>query len=234
MHSSALEPDALVPFDPASPESEASINDLLDNLVEKGWYVWPNAIEPELCQALLEEASEHHQEGELKRAGIGRGDEHQLNRDIRRDKIKWLDGSTPTQQAYLAKMADLQFRLNRELFLGLFEYECHFALYQPGDFYKKHYDSFRGQATRIVTTVLYLNPEWQPGKGGELVIYKDEEDTQPTLVSPYFGTLAVFMSEEILHEVLPTLQSRYSITGWFRLNNMQGNQVDPPTQLLTY
>lgn len=234
MQSLANDSDVTGLFDPACIASDAPFNQLLDSLVEKGWYVWPNAIETDLCQALLEEAQAHQQEGKLQRAGIGRGDEHQLNSDIRRDKIKWLDGKTPTQQAYLAKMADLQFRLNRELFLGLFEYECHYALYQPGDFYKKHYDSFRDQANRIVTTVLYLNPDWSPGKGGELVIYANEEDTKPTLVSPYFGTLAVFMSEEILHEVLPTQQSRFSISGWFRLNNMQGSQVDPPSQLLTY
>lgn len=219
---------------PVCKENRETIDALLDGLVEKGWFVWPNAVSSELCQALLKETEDYHQEGDLQRAGIGRGSEHQLNGEIRRDKIKWLDGETPAQQAYLAQMADLQQTLNRELFLGLFEYECHFALYQPGDFYKKHYDSFKGQATRIVTTVLYLNSDWEEGKGGELVIYGNEEDTNPTLVPPLLGTLVVFMSEQILHEVRPTQQSRFSIAGWFRLNNMQGPQVDPPNQLLTY
>lgn len=219
---------------PASNENPDTINALLDSLVEKGWFVWPNAIDPQLCQTLLFEANTFHQEGEMQRAGIGRGVEHQLNGEIRRDKIKWLDGETPAQQAYLAKMAELQQRFNRELFLGLTEYECHYALYQPGDFYKKHYDSFKGQATRIVTTALYLNDDWQTGKGGELVIYQSKDDMAPTLVSPEMGTLVVFMSEQILHEVRPTEQSRFSITGWFRVNNMQPGQVDPPSQLLTY
>ena len=37
-------------------------------------------------------------------------------------------------------------RLNRALFLGLFEFEGHFALYPEGAFYRTHYDSFRGAA----------------------------------------------------------------------------------------
>lgn len=219
----------LFPHDPESTTYDA----LIDVLVEQSYYVWPNAIDGKLCQALLTEAHAYQTSGELQRAGIGRGHDHQLNRKVRGDKIKWLDGQSPAQQSYLAQMADLQQSLNRTLFLGLFEYECHFALYQPGDFYKKHYDSFKAQANRVVTTVLYLNPNWRAENGGELVIYTGK--TEETIkVSPAMGTLVVFMSEEIPHEVFPASEERFSIAGWFRLNTMQGAQVDPPSNLLTY
>ncbi|MBD3755495.1 MAG: 2OG-Fe(II) oxygenase [Gammaproteobacteria bacterium] len=203
------------------------IDEMLDALVEQGWYEWPQAVSRELCEALLAEVEQYDEEGELQRAGIGRGDAHQLNKDVRRDQIKWLDGSTEAQVLYLKQMAELQYQLNRALFLGLFEYECHFALYKKGDFYKKHLDSFRGRANRMVTTVLYLNPGWQPDWGGELVVYNEESTEVLATVTPELGKLVVFMSEQIPHEVLPTHRPRVSIAGWFRCNNSIAGIVDP-------
>ncbi|MBF6058923.1 MULTISPECIES: 2OG-Fe(II) oxygenase [Thiomicrorhabdus] len=207
--------------------SESRLDELLDALVEQGWYEWPDAIDHDLCQTLLAEVSDYEEEGELQRAGIGRGDDHQLNQTVRRDKIRWLDGSTEAQILYLQQMAELQYQLNRALFLGLFEYECHFALYNQGDFYKKHLDSFRGRANRMITTVLYLNPDWQPQWGGELVLYAEDTDRKIALIAPEMGKLAIFMSEQIPHEVLVTQQPRVSIAGWFRCNNSIAGLIDP-------
>lgn len=203
------------------------VDQLLDALVEQGWFEWPNAVSDELCQALLEEVETYDEEGELQRAGIGRGDVHQLNKDIRRDQIKWIDGLTVAQNVYLQQMAQLQYQLNQALFLGLFEYECHFAVYKQGDFYKKHLDSFRGRANRMVTTVLYLNPDWQPEWGGELVLYNEDSSAKLAVVTPEMGKLAIFMSEQIPHEVLVTHQPRVSIAGWFRCNSSIGGNIDP-------
>ena len=199
---------------------------LLDNLVEHGWFEWPNAVSDSLCEALLAEVETYDEEGALQRAGVGRGELHQLNRDVRRDQIKWLNSRTAAQVQYLAQMAELQMQLNRALFLGLFEYESHFALYKKGDFYKKHLDSFRGNANRMVTTVLYLNPNWQPDWGGELVIYNEDSSQTLATVLPEMGKLVVFMSEQIPHEVLPTLHPRVSVAGWFRLNNSIAGNID--------
>ncbi|WP_373019763.1 2OG-Fe(II) oxygenase [Thiomicrorhabdus sp.] len=203
------------------------VDQLLDALVEQGWFEWPNAVSDELCQALLEEVETYDEEGELQRAGIGRGDVHQLNKDIRRDQIKWIDGLTVAQNVYLQQMAQLQYQLNQALFLGLFEYECHFAVYKQGDFYKKHLDSFRGRANRMVTTVLYLNPDWQPEWGGELILYNEDSSAKLAVVTPEMGKLAIFMSEQIPHEVLVTHHPRVSIAGWFRCNSSIGGNIDP-------
>lgn len=207
--------------------SPERIDELLDALVEKGWFEWPHAVSDELCQALLDEVETYDEEGALQRAGIGRGEVHQLNQEIRRDKIKWLDGTTLAQTTYLQQMAQLQYQLNRALFLGLFEYECHFAVYKRGDFYKMHRDSFRGRANRMVTTVLYLNPEWQASWGGQLVIYNEQASERLAAITPEMGKLVVFMSEQIPHEVLPTLQPRVSIAGWFRCNTSINGNIDP-------
>jgi SM-20-related protein len=76
--------------------------------------------------------------------------------------------------------------------------------------------------------VVYLNPGWQPVDGGELVIYTDEVDQDSIRVTPAFGTLVVFLSEDFPHEVLPAQRDRYSIAGWFRLNTSTSDRVDPP------
>lgn len=203
------------------------IGQLLDALVEKGWFEWPHAVSDDLCHQLLAEAEYHDQQGNLQTAGIGRGDIHQLNQSIRRDRIMWLDGSSAAQQTYLKQMAELQYQLNRALFLGLLEYESHFAIYKADDFYKKHLDSFRGRANRMVTTVLYLNPDWQADWGGELVVYNEDSSAQLTTVTPEIGKMMIFMSEQIPHEVLATQQPRVSIAGWFRCNSSIAGVIDP-------
>lgn len=204
-----------------------AIEHLLDNLVEKGWYEWPDAISASLCLALLNEVMDAEEEGKLKKASIGRGDEQQLNTDVRRDQIRWLTGETEAQAEFLTLMASLQQEINRTLFMGLFEYEAHYALYQAGDFYKQHRDSFQGQANRMISTVLYLNPDWRTENGGELVIYNRDGTTTEATVMPSIGKLAVFLSEEIPHEVLPTKLPRASIAGWFRCNSSTAKIVNP-------
>jgi SM-20-related protein len=64
--------------------------------------------------------------------------------------------------------------------------------------------------------------------GGELVIYTDDKATDGIKVIPSFATIAVFLSEDHLHEVLPTQRDRYSIAGWYRVNSSNANRVDPP------
>lgn len=207
--------------------AQTDIESMLDALVDVGYYVWPNALDENLCQELLHEVETYEQNHDLEQAGIGRGGEHQLNQTIRRDKIRWLDASTDAQVLYLSLMQQLQQEINRALYMGLFEYESHFALYEQGDFYKKHSDSFRGKANRMLTTVAYLNPNWQPEFGGELVIYNEMGDKELLSVLPEMGKLVIFLSEQTPHEVRVTHQARVSIAGWFRLNSSRAGIVDP-------
>ncbi|MFT5594177.1 MAG: SM-20-related protein [Oceanicoccus sp.] len=168
-------------------------------------------------------------EYEFNDAGTGRKQDHQINQFVRRDQIHWLDPQHPSENLWFEWMNGLKTHLNRSLMLGLFSYESHFAQYQPGAFYKKHVDAFKGQANRRLSTVLYLNPNWQPHFGGELVVYNPNKGEQEYLrINPNFGTLVVFLSEDFPHEVLPASHLRYSIAGWYRINNSIFNQIDPP------
>ena len=128
---------------------------------------------------------------------------------------------------WLKWAAELQQYLNRHLFLGLFSFESHFAHYVPGAFYRRHRDAFRGQANRVLSVVVYLNKDWLDTDSGELVLYADDKDMLGTKVLPSWGTIAVFLSEEFPHEVLPAKRDRYSIAGWYRLNTSTFERADP-------
>ncbi len=202
--------------------------ELVDALVAQGWYVGEAFIPAELCAELYHEVATMADHEALEEAGIGRGQTHTLRRDIRGDAIRWLDRESRARRRYLEAMGELQQELNRALFLGLFEYEAHFAHYPPGAFYRKHLDSFRGRANRVVSTVGYLNPDWPAEGGGEMVIFAaDEPERELSRVRPEVGTFACFLSESVPHEVLPTRLPRASIAGWFRRNASLGGLVDP-------
>jgi SM-20-related protein len=147
---------------------------------------------------------------------------------VRNDRTLWLTGQSEAPFMFLSVMEQLREDLNARLFMGLFEYEAHYALYPPGGFYKKHLDSFRGARNRIVSTVTYLTPGWTESDGGHLVLYDGQDDTQETArILPQAGTLAVFLSEDVPHEVLPPARERASIAGWFRCNNSTSDKIDP-------
>ena len=113
-------------------------------------------------------------------------------------------------------MEELRIGLNRLLFLGLFDYESHYAIYGAGAGYGKHSDVLNGQNNRILTTVLYLNEDWQARDGGELILFAPAGDTAIATVMPTFGTMIIFLSDGAPHEVLTAHRTRRSIAGWFR------------------
>ncbi|WP_250461140.1 2OG-Fe(II) oxygenase [Microbulbifer litoralis] len=205
--------------------------DLIAAALRKDGYIsLPAPLPPVLLGGLLRHFRSIDRE-HFRRGGIGREEDHQLNRFVRSDEIFWLDNGNPAVSAYLNWMEALRLGLNRRLFLGLFDYECHYAYYDRGTFYKKHLDAFKGSTNRVVSTVLYLTPNWQPRDAGELAIYPPGtlgEAAEPLLtVAPRFGQMAIFLSEEFPHEVLTVNRPRYSVTGWFRVNTSLGDSIDP-------
>lgn len=215
------------------PSSSTSLEEdvaarIAHGLVTEGFVTVPDALPPAITEGLFQYVRELNADS-LRRAGIGRLTDHQLNRFVRGDRIQWLEPGHPAGTPYLAWMEELRNALNRRLFLGLFDYESHFAHYPPGAFYKRHTDAFAGQANRRLTTVLYLNPGWTTDDGGELYIYHGDQTRPFHRALPIYGTLVVFLSEEFPHEVRPARRDRYSVTGWFRVNGTQGRTLDPPS-----
>lgn len=199
---------------------------IAEELSQQGYSVLSHALPAALCRALAAEVRALPAE-RFSRAGIGRQSAHIKAETIRRDEICWIDNNTVAGREWLEWAAELQQAINRRLFLGLFSFESHYAHYQMGDFYKVHRDAFRGQQNRVLSVVLYLNPDWQPADGGELLVYPEEGDMPFLKVLPELGTLVVFLSEEFPHEVLPTQTDRYSIAGWYRINSGNSRRVDP-------
>lgn len=200
---------------------------IAQDILDKGYSINPLALPLGLSEAL--EAHLHTMpQFNFEQAGIGREQKHTLNNFVRTDEICWINGEAEAGKNWLSWASELQQYLNRRLFLGLFSFESHFAHYSPGDFYKRHTDAFKGQANRVLSVVVYLNHAWQPDDGGELVLYLDESDKTGVKVTPSFGTVVVFLSEDFPHEVLPASRDRFSIAGWYRVNASTTDRVDPP------
>lgn len=188
---------------------------LIDDLAERGWAVQSECLPVDVTAELAAECRRCAAEGALTPAAIGRGEAQTVREGIRGDQILWIEpGQSPACDRYLSVMDGLRLALNRSLFLGLEEFECHFAHYPPGAFYKTHLDRFRDDDRRMVSTVLYLNRDWQPGDGGELRLHL--HGGAPVDVAPRNAILALFLSGEVPHEVLPTTRDRLSLTGWFK------------------
>lgn len=152
-----------------------------------------------------------------------------LETAIRNDCIVWMDDSTQAGIAWTAWITELRNYLNAHLFLGLFSFESHYALYKPGSFYKRHQDAFHGDSNRILSLIVYLNHDWRECDAGDLVLFTGKSPAEPLVVHPEFGTLVIFLSEEVEHEVLATTRDRRSIAGWFHANQSFGGLIDPPS-----
>jgi SM-20-related protein len=128
-------------------------------------------------------------------------------------------------------MEYLRIGLNRRLFMGLSDFECHFSHYSTGDFYQRHFDVFKGDtkqpgSTRVLSTVFYLNPEWVKNDGGELLLYVDEQVSPLLIMPPLFNGCVIFLSDTFPHEVLTSRSDRYSIAGWYRVNSNSTGHID--------
>lgn len=123
--------------------------------------------------------------------------------------------------------------------------ELSYLLYKPGSFYKRHIDSPKVRDRegnvmvdkRAVSMILYLgdaheNRDWDISiDGGALRIYGNEnvkcrqaqEKGEGRLqlddyldIVPERGTMVLFESEQVAHEVRPTERDRICVAGWFR------------------
>lgn len=201
---------------------------IADDLYVQGWSVCTDYVPEDLRAALLADLAAQEEAGRLTLAAVGRDTTQTVETTIRNDRTLWLAGRDAATAAYLDLMGRLRLDLNRRLILGLFEYEAHYARYDAGGFYRKHVDALHGERNRVVSTVTYLTPDWTESDGGHLVLYDAVDQNRAIArVLPAAGTLAVFLSEEIPHEVLPPARPRNSIAGWFRCNPSGEDRVDP-------
>lgn len=169
--------------------------------------------------ALRQECQALHGAGRFRAAGVGREAAHEPA--VRGDEILWLEERADWAPEAAGLLRDefsaLRDAINAETFLGLQDFEGHYAVYPAGTRYARHVDRFRDDSRRVISLVFYLNEDWNPEEGGELCLYRGLADRDPAArITPQGGTLVCFLSDAVPHEVLPSLRPRLSLTGWFR------------------
>lgn len=192
---------------------------MAEEVLQSGISVYPGALSPKLTTALREEADSLWEEDAFRFARVGAGQDKRLSPETRSDRVCWWGDGEPSQAqaAYLAFLERLRTEINQRTFLGLFDWEGHYAVYLAGTFYRRHLDVFAKAPGRQITVIAYLNQDWQPNDGGQLRLYLDREDPERFVdVPPLGGTVVAFESARFYHEVLMSHSTRHSVTGWFR------------------
>jgi SM-20-related protein len=183
-------------------------------LTSCGFVVVENALPPALLASLDDGCNASEALG-FAPAGTGRGKDRKRDGVIRGDVIKWLDDAKEADHLYLGLMEGLRVSLNERLYLGLFSYQGHYAIYGAGTGYRRHLDALAGQKNRLLSTVVYLDSEWALADGGQLILHGAGDQPVIARILPQPGLMVIFLSEEFPHEVLAAGRPRHSIAGWF-------------------
>ena len=194
---------------------------LVDNIHQQGFHLIDDFLAPMYAEALRGLALDLAERGQYEQGKIGSSQQSVNNQTIRRDQRYWLDerSGNDTITAYFQAMSAISTALNQQLFLGLSDFETHFAIYPPGAFYKKHVDQFNNNNDRRISCVYYLNENWQEHYGGYLRLY-DHDDSLLADVMPTGNRLICFRSD-LPHEVCETRQTRLSIAGWMKARSLR-------------
>ena len=190
----------------------ADVATAASTLAERGYVVLPGFLTPAQLAALARRLQERDAVGDFRPAATGAGATRAVRPSIRGDRIHWLIEPVGVEHDLLARLEDLRLILNEQLGLNVFELECHYAVYPVGARYARHLDRSPAGAERVVSLVLYLNETWNAEDGGQLRLHTEP----PVDIVPVGGTVVLFMSQQVEHEVLPTRAERRSLTGWYR------------------
>jgi len=192
----------------------ADLNAIADALTAQGWIVLPAFLSAAEAAAQAADCRALDAAAALTPAATGR-ESGRREGGLRGDRTRWFepDALSPPQAAYWQAMDALRRGLNERLLLGLESVEAHYAVYPPGAGYARHRDRFRDDDARVLSSVCYLNPDWQANDGSALRLHLGNRLHD---IAPQAGTLVLFLSADIEHEVLPATRERLSIAGWFR------------------
>jgi SM-20-related protein len=198
---------------------QIAMHRLAADLAGQGWGHAEQFISGSRLAELSDTVKALWEQGQFQPAGVGRGVSSRLNSGVRGDYTLWLEECTaPAVSGFVRhELEALRRVLNAVTYLGLFEFEGQLAVYPPGAGYARHVDQFRDAGERLVSVVFYLNEVWHAGDGGELCLYPSGQAQERSIViSPVPGTLVVFLSAGMSHEVRPAARPRFSLSGWFR------------------
>lgn len=196
-------------------------HELIANAIfHHGFCILDNYLQQDHYLALQTTVQSLHEQGLFCAAKIGSQSLKTHHTAIRNDHILWLDRDIGHDgiDTYLTTMDELCNTFNQTLFLGLVDYEAHFAVYPPNSFYKKHIDQFSTTKDRRISCVYYLNADWTEAFGGELILY--DKNSQPMTTILPLGNRFVCFDSEFPHEVRTAYQMRYSIAAWLKIRKL--------------
>jgi len=199
---------------PSLLDGDMPLDEVAADLRRRDWTTLAIGPGHALLLGAAREARAHLQALRLRPASTGRaGGQRQLG--FRGDDTIWLDDPAcgPAAADLLLAFDELRAGLNQRLTLGLASVEAHFAHYPVGTGYARHRDRFHSDDARVLSLVLYLNQDWPPDAGGELRLHLPDGTHD---IAPRMGTLVLFLSADIEHEVMPATLPRYSVAAWFR------------------
>ena len=188
---------------------------LIDSYIANKVGIDKNFISSALSKGLQQNIRQLQDDDALKTAGIGNSRLKDANQQMRSDKICWLDKTNNNvyEQEFLELAESFIGHLNRTCYTCINSYEFHYAVYEEGNFYKRHIDQFRSDSNRKFSLINYLNEDWLEEDGGQLYLYQDETVQK---IQPASQTAVFFKSDEMEHEVALCKRSRMSITGWLK------------------
>lgn len=220
----------------------------LQELTSKGYVIIENFLNDDLQEKLRQDVNSLRSKSKFNIAKIGQDSTNELNTDIRVAETCFLGPSKLTDlpnqdRSTLYTILDyIREDLPQPLDTNLSEFL--YAYYPTGGFYRRHRDAIPGSASilRKYSLLLYLNKDWKEEKGGKLRLHMDSggdflpagEEPNFQDVDPCGGTLVLFESDKLPHEVLDTQAERVAVVGWYNrpvtandIAELSGGDVDP-------
>ncbi|KAF9130154.1 hypothetical protein BGW39_003391 [Mortierella sp. 14UC] len=208
-------------------------SDNVNQLFEQGYTVLDDVLPPTTIQSVRQWATEMFKSGQMDKAS-GKHDEKEdpfREGNARGDYTIWVSPGSKFLEVSpeLKECVDwFSGRLHEDLakvvhLHGQAEYQL--AYYPPdSSHYERHRDSFPTDDKddvdqRRVTAIVYFNPDWKQGNGGELRIFDKgmgDEDEKEIDIAPLAARCVVFLSGVMDHAVMPAFEERIALTSWYR------------------
>ncbi|KAK5828354.1 hypothetical protein F5H01DRAFT_1642 [Linnemannia elongata] len=208
-------------------------SDNANELFHQGYTVLNNVLPLSTIQSVRQWATEMFKTGKMDKASGKHNEEDDPFREgnARGDYTIWVSPGSKFLEVSpeLKECVDwFSGRLHEDLakvvhLHGQAEYQL--AYYPPdSSHYERHRDSFptddkEDVDQRRVTAIVYFNPDWKQGNGGELRIFDkgmgDEEEKEIN-IAPLAARCVVFLSGVMDHAVMPAFEERIALTSWYR------------------
>lgn len=200
---------------------------LLDNLVSSHLGIVNDFIPPSLVNGLLNDLAMLRESPHAKT----------LSASAEHGSVQWFKlmpenqpaaaGMSAARDELFNIVSELQHAIERRTGIQLKAHltELKYAYYPTGGRYQRHMDAMNvGRIAREYSFILYLNSNWVEAEGGKLRVFEYDGGSIDGYVdvAPRGGSVVVFKSDKVPHEVLSTSAKRVAIVGWFH------REVDEP------